>query len=665
MTERADGGRVARGAFPFPLLGGPDESRYLTWLRNHSNYMAVRGLPDYLRMVAVLARGILINGLVVILPALLVLALALSVVYGGLLTDWDDQRDPAKTRGDREASQMKHGASAVVHADLEDGIIAIFGKLVFEEESAEEKAALGRYEARMQRVAEERRARPPGWFITKPVAFDSGWTRWAQDKLGLAPPFLITPWLVALAAVWVLVYPIAMTLGRISGYRKSLASGSDSSVRSRDLFERSFGAALLLIIAVALFESLPRIVYLYNQLRIRHFDAGSLAWKEYLALAATGLIALGSAPKLLSLVGGVMRKLLMAAIALVGVLAPLLVVVVVSDFLLFESIALTHDNLVKLSMLLVFAPCVFAVVIACAMVIGYLNETFTAREYRRLGILFIGTIVGHVLLIAFIFVVYVLVFRLYQVHPAAVPDILLAVEELRGNSLETYGDLAAYFVLAIALELWFFGWLTVDVNQTSIHALYRDRLASAFLVGLNARGQVDIEEDIPLGELSCHATGSVAPYHLINVTLNLQGSGDLNLRDRQSDFFIFSKKFIGGERTGYCRSASMEQVFPQIDLASAMAISAAAASPNMGRATSPALVAFMTLMNARLGVWIPNPGLLEDYIAGRKALRTGRDDLDDHTPGLSFEKVFADELVSIARRWNLLYAPALPLSALK
>ena len=78
-----------------------------------------------------------------------------------------------------------------------------------------------------------------------------------------------------------------------------------------------------------------------------------------------------------------------------------------------------------------------------------------------------------------------------------------------------------------------------------------------------------------------HAAGSIAPYHLINTTLNLQGSNAVDLRDRHSDFFVFSKRFIGGDRTGYCRSEHLEKVFPQMDLASAMAISAGAAAPNI------------------------------------------------------------------------------------
>src|SRR6185436_630032 len=53
--------RIEPGEFPFPLTGAQAESPYLTWLRNHSNYMAARGLFDYLRAVSMLGRGIIIN----------------------------------------------------------------------------------------------------------------------------------------------------------------------------------------------------------------------------------------------------------------------------------------------------------------------------------------------------------------------------------------------------------------------------------------------------------------------------------------------------------------------------------------------------------------------------------------------------------------------------
>src|SRR5436190_2239739 len=63
---------VNLGDFPFPLTKGPEESRYLTWLRNHSNYMATRGFLDYLRAVGVLVRGVLINFLILMSLLLMV-----------------------------------------------------------------------------------------------------------------------------------------------------------------------------------------------------------------------------------------------------------------------------------------------------------------------------------------------------------------------------------------------------------------------------------------------------------------------------------------------------------------------------------------------------------------------------------------------------------------
>ncbi len=221
------------------------------------------------------------------------------------------------------------------------------------------------------------------------------------------------------------------------------------------------------------------------------------------------------------------------------------------------------------------------------------------------------------------------------------------------------------FVALLAVVIWFLWWLTADVNLTSIHGLYRDRLASAFLVGKDTKGNIDIEDDIDLDDICRYEARSVAPYHLINVALNLQGSHDIGIRGRQSDFFIFSKRFTGGQRTGYCRSTTMEQVFPQMDVATAMAISAAAASPNMGRGTSPFLVAFMTLLNVRLGYWAPNPGLLEERLF-QAASKQRKSDPRQATrpPGFTFAEVFAAELQDIESRWGQVYpdgAPSRPL----
>lgn len=208
----------------------------------------------------------------------------------------------------------------------------------------------------------------------------------------------------------------------------------------------------------------------------------------------------------------------------------------------------------------------------------------------------------------------------------------------------------AIFVAILAVVVWLACWLTVDINLTAIHGLYRDRLATAFLVKGDGNEVVDIEADLDLHNICQYDTGSTAPYHLINTALNLQASKELRIRDRQCDFFVFSKRYVGGARTGYCRSETLEQVFPQMSVATAMAISAAAASPNMGKGTSPLLVAIMTLLNVRLGFWMPNPGLLEE--TGRGMAREAREE----TPGFSEVEVLATERAEIELRWSNLGA---------
>lgn len=239
------------------------------------------------------------------------------------------------------------------------------------------------------------------------------------------------------------------------------------------------------------------------------------------------------------------------------------------------------------------------------------------------------------------------------------------VNELRHSSFLP----KAFFVAIVAIQLFWFCWLAVDVNLTSIHGLYRDRLATAFLPAKGVDGLIDVADDVDLMTLSNHDAGSIAPYHLINVALNLQGSRLMSVRDRRSDFFIFSKRFIGGKLTGYCRSESMERVFPQMDLGTAMAISAAAASPNMGRNTNPFLVGIMTMLNVRTGFWLPNPGLLEDWISAPSvglfsaqlgsiknwlSKMQGRASPDYTAPGINFSEVFRIELSEVEARWKQL-----------
>ncbi len=725
MSSQVEKTGVLPGDFPFPIATGRKESRYLTWIRNHSNYMAVRGPVDYLRAVGILVRGAIINFLIG-LPYLLLAAVLVAAL--NLLPD--------------------------------------------------------------------------------------------------TPGFYVTPVVLALALAWVLLFPLVTLLFRITRHRRSLATGTDSSVKLRDRYERSFGTVLVALVGAAAFESLP---YFLDRFHFWAHERG-IGWPDLAAAMAAATVAYSVSDKVLSLLGGVARKVALVAIGAIGLVVPLLVVLFVADFLVFADLA-NWD--VTLPLLVAIAALPLGILVGLAL--GVLSRAFAGRDLLKVCLLLLGSLA---LLLVFLWgagtvqekkveveaelaraveglwapgeqskafskltrdvaerpgpavrnLVQVIeearvlaegdpalpvapapdaglrdhlerllavtrtvylpgVYKLVDeiragseaIEPAAevelagevghlldraallpplladqppadlvahvlwIPDAQVADLEGGGESpklqgfaalgdaeddLRYWGSLlrevrrevtvrgvysptrypeiyrteaakkvrmAAFwpkviFVSMLAVLVWLFCWLAVDVNLTSIHGLYRDRLASAFLIGADTRGDVDVEEDLDLGEICCHEAGSTAPYHLINVALNLQGSRDIGVRDRRSDFFVFSKRFVGGERTGYCSSETLERAFPQMSLSTAMAISAAAAAPNMGRATSPALVAVMTLLNVRLGSWIPNPGLLEEKV-GRKARPKGE---AGGAPGFSFGEVFEEELKEIRRRWEQL-----------
>ena len=647
MTTPETSNSIERGQFPFPLTSAGKESACLAWLRNHSMYMVSRGLLDYFDFAAVLIRGIVINTLT-ILPTLLLSALVVSLLYANLLYDWRDQSAPefgeirlaldAVVAAQQRIRMQPH--SARPQADAGDASRAL--------QHAEHRLAA----ARQAELALDRSNVPRHFFLSRKSAFsDSGWVWWMQTHLGVTPPFLVTPLAFVLALTWIVLFPIVGLLIRIAGYNQTLATCSDSSVKSRDRYERTFGAILFVTLAIAVFEALPLAVHFFHQIS-KTTSGHSGSWQEYLVGVTVIWSALSAAPKLLASLRGLPRALAITFIALLGLLLPLSVVIMVTDFLVYESVPATA--IAGVMELFVTPPAIYAGLVLLAIVVGMVKKTFALREYRWLLTLLLAMLAMPVVLAVGLLILWLLVFELYLSHPGAVPDILLAVERTRGDSLTTYGDLAAYVVLGSALQIWLYCRLTVDINLTSLHGLYRDRLASAFLLGLDSRNEVAIEQDIPLVDLCSYASGSTAPYHLINATLNLGGSKDLSLRDRRSDFFIFSKNYIGGPRTGYCRSLSMAQTFPQLDLASAMAISAAAAAPNMGRSSSPLLVAFLTLINVRLGIWVPNPGLLEEAFSRRSARSVRGARAGSRVPGFTFEEVFRDELLAVEARWGQL-----------
>lgn len=153
------------------------------------------------------------------------------------------------------------------------------------------------------------------------------------------------------------------------------------------------------------------------------------------------------------------------------------------------------------------------------------------------------------------------------------------------------------------------GWL-VDPNALSMHSFYRARLVRAYLGASNpARVREEITEaaegdDMLLTRLANERRG--APLHLINTTLNLVGSRDLATAQRSSAIFTLSKLFCGSPRTGYRPTSGYMR--GGLSLGTAVAVSGAAVSPNMGALKTGASVAMvLTLLNVRLGFWAPTP----------------------------------------------------------
>lgn len=164
----------------------------------------------------------------------------------------------------------------------------------------------------------------------------------------------------------------------------------------------------------------------------------------------------------------------------------------------------------------------------------------------------------------------------------------------------------AFITLAVVLLI--LNLLFLDANRSSLHGFYRDRLSKLYLFKHGSGGEVEQTDELKLSSLN--EANSVAPYHIINTTLNLQGSITASQRGRDGDFFFFSKHFCGGPQTGYCSTVEMEAADNHVNLGTAMAISAAAASPNMGSTTVRSLIFIMTMLNLRLGYWVPNPSFV-------------------------------------------------------
>jgi hypothetical protein len=164
----------------------------------------------------------------------------------------------------------------------------------------------------------------------------------------------------------------------------------------------------------------------------------------------------------------------------------------------------------------------------------------------------------------------------------------------------------------------------VNINRFSLHALYRNRLIRGYLgASRQARDPdqftgFDSKDNIRAQELwpprARDGTNSWSLFHVINITLNVVSTKRLAWQERKAEPFTVSPLHCGSAYLGYRPSGDYGD-YPGkggISLGTAMAISGAAVSSNMGYSSSPSVTLLLSLFNVRLGWWLGNPGVAGD-----------------------------------------------------
>jgi Patatin-like phospholipase len=159
----------------------------------------------------------------------------------------------------------------------------------------------------------------------------------------------------------------------------------------------------------------------------------------------------------------------------------------------------------------------------------------------------------------------------------------------------------------------------VNINRFSLHALYRNRLIRAYLgASRNKRHPnhftgFDDADNVRMYEVWPKDISPRRLFHVVNIALNVVSTKRLAWQERKAEPFTVTALHSGGAYVGFRKSKdygdSIHKAHGQgIALGTAMAISGAAVSSNMGYNSSPSLSLLLTLFNVRLGWWLGNPG---------------------------------------------------------
>jgi hypothetical protein len=213
--------------------------------------------------------------------------------------------------------------------------------------------------------------------------------------------------------------------------------------------------------------------------------------------------------------------------------------------------------------------------------------------------------------------------------------ILSCLDDLIMDATKNILAIMGYYFKAtiiLAIVTYLFSW-RIGVNEFSLHHFYRNRLVRAYLGATRKRTDrdktvnnftgFDKNDDIKLSEFvnTINTDPYHGPYPIINAALNATVVSELDRHDRKAESFIFSPLYCGFDfsptrSAAYAKGKVYEYgyrptsvfAYPQGPMiGTAMAISGAAVSPNMGYHSAPATAFLLTMFNVRLGWWMGNP----------------------------------------------------------
>jgi hypothetical protein len=157
----------------------------------------------------------------------------------------------------------------------------------------------------------------------------------------------------------------------------------------------------------------------------------------------------------------------------------------------------------------------------------------------------------------------------------------------------------------------------VDVNEFSMHAMYRNRLVRCYLGASRKRREpqpftgLDPADDMLLGDIfRAHERGDYdGPFPIFNTTLNVSSAERLDWQQRKARSFPFTPLGFGFGDSNILLGAGRADT--PVSVGNVMATSGAAVSPNMGFHTSTTVSFLLTIFNVRLGQWFFNPSRMK------------------------------------------------------